>query len=92
MSLAQLFYMKETFRESVRRWRQVCFRKRSHARREQRFILEALEPRVLLSGTPAIQDGLTLNDPQLAASATSEMSLTLLPLPHVVRRRLLLEA
>ena len=52
MSLAKLFYIKETFRESVRRWRQACFRKRSHARREQRFILEALEPRVLLSATP----------------------------------------
>ena len=28
MSLAQLFFMKETFRESVRRWRQACFRQR----------------------------------------------------------------
>ncbi len=51
MSLAKLFYLKETFRESVRRWRQGCFRKRSHARREQRFVLEALEPRVMLSAT-----------------------------------------
>ena len=53
MSLAKLFYMKETFRESVRRWRQACFRKRSHVRREQRFVLEALEQRVLLAATPA---------------------------------------
>ena len=52
MSLAQLFFLKETFREQVRQWRQACFRKRVHMRREQRFTLEALEPRVLLSATP----------------------------------------
>ena len=62
MSLATLFYMKETFRESVRRWRQAGFRRRTqHARPEpsrraapstQNFQLEALEPRLLLSGTP----------------------------------------
>jgi len=68
MSLAQLFFMKETFREQVRRWRQACFRKRSalstqhsafgssHPSRltslASRFTLEALEPRLLLSATP----------------------------------------
>ena len=36
----------------MRQWRQACFRKRVHMRREQRFTLEALEPRVLLSATP----------------------------------------
>ena len=45
MSLAQLFFMKETFRESVRRWRQACFRRKSQVSREQRFMLEQLEPR-----------------------------------------------
>jgi len=54
MSLAKLFYMKETFRASVRRWRQACFRKRTHARREQRFTLEALEPRLLLDASPLL--------------------------------------
>lgn len=53
MSLAKLFYMKETFRESVRRWRHACFRRRSQVRREHRFAFEALEPRLLLSATPA---------------------------------------
>ena len=52
MSLAQLFFMKETFREQVRCWRKACFRKRTHAQREQRFTLELLEPRLLLSATP----------------------------------------
>ncbi|TKB72677.1 MAG: LEPR-XLL domain-containing protein, partial [Nitrospira sp.] len=54
MSLAKLFYMKETFRESVRRWRQACFRRRTQhsALRTQNFQLEALEPRLLLSATP----------------------------------------
>jgi len=52
MSLAQLFFLNETFRQRVRRWRQACFRKHSQARREQRFTLEALESRLLLSGTP----------------------------------------
>jgi|CXWL01.1.fsa_nt_gi hypothetical protein len=63
MSLAQLFFMKETFRESVRRWRQACFRQRSnsspvthHPSRltslASRFTLEMLEPRLLLSATP----------------------------------------
>ena len=28
MSLAQLFYFKETFRQRVRTWRQACFRPR----------------------------------------------------------------
>jgi|CXWL01.1.fsa_nt_gi hypothetical protein len=69
MSLAKLFYLKETFRERVRRWRQACFRYQStsHVSRRSsldrpdvsrftshasRFLLEALEPRVLLSATP----------------------------------------
>ena len=63
MSLAQLFFMKETFRESIRRWRQACFRQRSHSSPvthhasrltslASRFTLETLEPRLLLSATP----------------------------------------
>jgi hypothetical protein len=52
MSLANLFYLKETFRENMRRWRRACFRQRVRARREKYFALEALEPRVLLSATP----------------------------------------
>ena len=63
MSLAQLFFMKETFRESVRHWRQSCFRQRSNSSPvthhascltslASRFTLEALEPRLLLSATP----------------------------------------
>ncbi len=52
MSLAQLFFMKETFRERVRCWRQDRFRKRTHVPREHRFTLEPLEPRLLLSATP----------------------------------------
>ena len=28
MSLAQLFFLKETFRVHVRQWRQACFRRR----------------------------------------------------------------
>lgn len=62
MSLATLFYMKETFRESVRRWRQACFRQRvachstiphsTLSKSASRFLLEALEPRLLLSATP----------------------------------------
>lgn len=62
MSLAQLFYAKETFRERVRQWRQACFRNASRLSRSSRdsrlthhpsqFSLEALEPRVLLSATP----------------------------------------
>jgi RHS repeat-associated protein len=69
MSLAQLFFMKETFRERVRRWRRACFRQRSASlvsRRSSldcsdisrftfhasRFLLETLEPRLLLSVTP----------------------------------------
>ena len=52
MSLAKLFYMKETLRERVRQWRHACFRKRAYARRTERFTLEPLEARVLLSATP----------------------------------------
>src|SRR5690242_14361664 len=52
MSLAQLFYTKETFRERVRKWRHACFRRRRELSRERRFALEALEPRLLLSATP----------------------------------------
>ena len=54
MSLAQLFFMKETFRASVRRWRQACFQRRTQhsALRTQNFQFEALEPRLLLSATP----------------------------------------
>ena len=62
MSLAKLFYLKETFRESIRLWRQACFRQRSHPSRithhashptslASRFTLEALEPRLLLSAS-----------------------------------------
>jgi len=51
MSLAKLFYLKETFRERVRRWRRACFQRRvqSSVLRTQNFTLESLEPRVLLS-------------------------------------------
>jgi len=63
MSLAQLFFMKETFRAQVRHWRQSCFRQRSNSSPvthrpsrlislASRFTLESLEPRLLLSATP----------------------------------------
>ena len=77
MSLAKLFYMKETFRERVRQWRQACFRKRSQARREQRFTLEALEPRLLLSAAPVSLESLnsdvltgSLQDAQTSRTAS----------------------
>ncbi|MGE0642374.1 MAG: Ig-like domain-containing protein [Nitrospira sp.] len=62
MSLAQLFYLRETFREHVRQWRLACFRQQAHhaARTTQssvlstqNFTLEPLEPRFLLSAAPA---------------------------------------
>ena len=63
MSLARLFYLKETFRENLRRWRRTSFVKRrspifsvDSARSTQSsvlsprpFALESLEPRLLLS-------------------------------------------
>ena len=68
MSLATLFYLKETFRARVRHWRQTCFRRRltpsfrssplptSHSPLTRHtaslFTLESLEPRLLLSATP----------------------------------------
>jgi len=51
MSLAQLFYFKETFRQRVRKWRQACFSPRKR-RRERRFVLEQLEQRILLDAVP----------------------------------------
>jgi len=53
MSLAQLFYLKETFRERVRRWRRACFQRRAQPSvlSPQHFTLESLEPRLLLSVT-----------------------------------------
>lgn len=36
MSLAQLFYIKETFRERYRQWRQSCFRRRMQASQANR--------------------------------------------------------
>ena len=47
MSLAELFYCREALRTRVKRW---------HSKRQpsrQQFMLEALEPRLLLSATPA---------------------------------------
>ena len=35
MSLAKLFYLKETFRTRVREWRQACFRQRASRRHGQ---------------------------------------------------------
>jgi hypothetical protein len=54
MSLAQLFYLKETFRNRVRQWRHACFSRQaqSSALRTEHFTLEILEPRLLLSATP----------------------------------------
>jgi hypothetical protein len=52
MSLAKLFYVKETFRSHVRQWQHAYFHRRRQVRRERRFALEALEPRLLLSATP----------------------------------------
>src|ERR1051326_8857314 len=52
MSLATLFYLKETFRSHVRQWQQACWRRRTQLKRAPRFTLETLEPRVLLSATP----------------------------------------
>src|SRR5690348_12009243 len=53
MSLATLFYLKETFRSHVRQWRCAHFRRRDQLKRAPRFTVEALEPRVLLSATPS---------------------------------------
>ena len=66
MSLAQLFFLKETFRENLRRWRRASFVTRpsavffanstlniqDSALRTRHFALEALEPRLLLSVVP----------------------------------------
>ena len=58
MSLAQLFYFKETFRQRVRQWRQACLTHCQHASHltphASRFQLEQLEPRVLLDAVPAL--------------------------------------
>jgi hypothetical protein len=75
MSLAQLFYFKETFRQRVRQWRQSCFRTRVERHHEacgglanssfhiphstfsksaSRFLLEPLEPRLLLDASPLL--------------------------------------
>ncbi|MGE0642375.1 MAG: Ig-like domain-containing protein [Nitrospira sp.] len=83
MSLAQLFYLKETFREHVRRWRHACLwrRAQSSARRTpalstvegQLFTLEALEPRLLLSSTP-IETNLTTGPVALAAGSVTALA------------------
>ena len=55
MSLAELFGMKETWRQWMRRARHERLRKRDASRftfHVSRFTLESLEPRILLSGTP----------------------------------------
>src|SRR5690349_13909167 len=68
MTLAHLFYVKETFRERVRKWRHASFRQRTQLRRERRFALEALEPRVLLSATP--NEAVTAQQPIEPAAVT----------------------
>jgi len=56
MSLAELFGIKETFRQQIHRRRQASLRQQigsaPGARRSSRFVLESLEPRLLLSATP----------------------------------------
>jgi nitrous oxidase accessory protein NosD len=47
MSLAQLFYCREAIRSRVKRWRE-----RRPRTTRNRFMFEALEPRLLLSATP----------------------------------------
>lgn len=64
MSLAQLFYFKETFRQRVRQWRQGCFTPRKRQQRE--LIFEQLEPRLLLSITPMPDGNLVTLDTNLS--------------------------
>ena len=55
MNLAELFGMKETWRQWMRRARHERLRRRDASRltfHASRFTLESLEPRILLSGTP----------------------------------------
>jgi hypothetical protein len=54
MSLAELFAMKETFRQQIHRWRRSRLRRRSQhsVLSTQHFLFESLEPRLLLSATP----------------------------------------
>jgi hypothetical protein len=73
MNLADLFYLKETFRETVRRRRQG-------QRLQQgihRFGLEPLEPRVLLSSAPTevVLTEQSIPEAPLATQATAAVSL-----------------
>jgi len=47
MSLAQLFYLKETFRTRVREWRQACFRSCSKTSTVNRQSSIGTQPSVL---------------------------------------------
>ena len=57
MSLAQLFYCREAIRNRVQRWRGARLRRHVDPSpityHPSHFFLEALEPRLLLSATPA---------------------------------------
>src|SRR6187455_797152 len=61
MSLAQLFGLKETFRQRVKRARRdwLSSRRQSTAKRRRthlsHFTLEMLEPRILLSAAPVLE-------------------------------------
>jgi len=61
MSLAELFGLKETWRQRVRRTRRDWFRSRPQVSSKRsrahlsRFTLEMLEPRLLLNAAPVIE-------------------------------------
>ncbi|MGE0642376.1 MAG: tandem-95 repeat protein [Nitrospira sp.] len=52
MSLAQLFYLKESLRRRARR----TYRQKPSSPRASHFMMESLEPRLLLSATPVAPD------------------------------------
>src|SRR5690242_18328566 len=63
MSLAQMFYAKQAFRSAMRwarAWRQQRRSSAHHRHTARPFRLEALEPRLLLSGSPLAPEELTL--------------------------------
>ena len=74
MSLAELFYAKNPRRKFWSRFRRRSKRQRSSpiTRHSSRFLLEQLEPRILLSGTPVVVENLILEQ----AAATNTQSAT----------------
>src|SRR5690348_3066001 len=71
MSLAQLFFLKNPRPKFRRLWS----RTRRATRCRPKFMLEALEPRVLLSATPILTQHVVL-DPNAPSSCTSQTQTT----------------